>query len=281
MKTSLIRPMPALTAAALVLAASDVAFATFVTRSVGGDSTAASIQAIVDVFRADIGATNNGSAAGPLLGGRREINWDDGGAAITTSTTPFFAFQNIRGATFTTPGTGFVQAPASGLATQFGQAGYATNFTAFSAQRLFTPIGSNITEVTFSVPGSNGVIPASVGGFGAVFSDVDEATSSRLQFFNLAGGEIFSQTVPAGSVNAGSFSFLGASGNAGEQIFRVRITSGSVPVGVADGLNSDVVTVDDFIFREPVPIPEPTTVLFGLGLLGACLGGRPRRARLA
>ena len=42
--------------------------------------TAASIQAAVDQFRADLGP-NNGVVAGSQPGGRREINWDGGGAA--------------------------------------------------------------------------------------------------------------------------------------------------------------------------------------------------------
>ena len=45
--------------------------------------TAASIQAAVDQFRADLGP-NNGVATGSQPGGRREINWDGGGAAART-----------------------------------------------------------------------------------------------------------------------------------------------------------------------------------------------------
>ena len=43
--------------------------------------TAASIQSMVDEYRAALGAPN-GNAPGPILtGGRREINWDGGGDA--------------------------------------------------------------------------------------------------------------------------------------------------------------------------------------------------------
>ena len=42
---------------------------------------AAAIQDTVDNFRAVIGGVNNGNVAGPLDTGRREINWDGGGAA--------------------------------------------------------------------------------------------------------------------------------------------------------------------------------------------------------
>ncbi len=263
----------------LGLAVTDGAVAGFVTRSVGGDATAASIQATVDLFRADLGNPNNGNAVGPLLTGRREINWDGGGVSTTTNSgAPFFGFQNIRGAAFSTPGTGFVQATPAGLGADFGQPSYGTSFSAFSAQRLFSPVGSNVIDITFFQPGSNGTIPATVSGFGAIFSDVDLANTTRLQFFDFQGNELFNQTVPASTVSNGGFSFLGAKGNAGEKIFRVRVPLGNVLLGSVDGGGLDVVTVDDFLYSEPVPIPEPTTAIFGLGLAMACLTGR-RRAK--
>ena len=91
------------------------AFASAITFSAAG-ADIASITPTVNAFRAAIGGVNNMNSAGPLASGRREINWDGGGAATTSSPTPFNGFQNIRGALFTTPGTGFLQArlrPAS------------------------------------------------------------------------------------------------------------------------------------------------------------------------
>lgn len=269
----------ALGALGFCLLGSGPAFAGFVTFSAAGDTTAASIQATVDSFRAALGNPNNANNPGPLPTGRREINWDGGGAATTVSGNPFNGFQNIRGASFATPGTGFVQATPAGLATQFGQPSYATTFGVFSAQRLFTPIGSNILDVTFSQPGTNGFVRASVGAFGAVFSDVDLAGTTRMQFFDIVGNEIFNQTVVPATVSTGGLSFLGAQGNAGEDIFRVRLTLGNTALGAVDGGGIDVVTVDDFLYSEPVPIPEPTTAIFGVGLALACLTGRGRRAR--
>jgi hypothetical protein len=278
MKFPSLSQLSALGVLALGLASSHTAFAGFVTRSIGGDATAASIQATVDLFRADLGNPNNGNAVGPLLNGRREINWDGGGAATTLSGNPFNGFQNNRGALFATPGTGFVQATPAGLGTQFGQPSYATSFGVFSAQRLFTPIGSNIFDITFFQPGSGGSIGASVDGFGAVFSDVDLAGTTRIQFFDILGNELFNQTVLPATVSNGGLSFLGAKADAGEDIFRVRITAGNVLPGSLDGAGLDPVTVDDFLYSEPVPIPEPTTAIFGAGLVLACLSGRRRRA---
>jgi hypothetical protein len=55
--------------------ASSLASGAFIVHEVGGDSTVASIQPTVDAFRAALGNPNNVNAAGPLSGGRREINW--------------------------------------------------------------------------------------------------------------------------------------------------------------------------------------------------------------
>ena len=113
---------------------------------------AADIQDEVDAFRAALGDPNNGNDPGPLAGGRREINWD-GGGAVTPSVvpTPFTGFEDTRGATMTTPGTGFIQAAPADLGVQFGNPSYATTFAAFSPLRLFVPIGSNVTEDRKSV----------------------------------------------------------------------------------------------------------------------------------
>src|SRR5881397_2963974 len=133
--------------------------------------TAASIQSTVDAFRGALGNPNNGNASGPLASGRREINWDGGGANDTTTApvTPFNVFLNTRGSQFTTPGIGLSQAPPSGgaqggLAVLFNNPSYATIFTPFSNFRLFTPVGSNITDALFFLPGSTGNIPATVSG---------------------------------------------------------------------------------------------------------------------
>ncbi len=264
------------------LASPGVVGASFIVESIGGDTLTASIQATVDAFRADLGNPINGNAPGPLSSGRREINWDGGGVATTQSGTPFTGFGNNRGAVFTTAGTGFVQAPPpSGLDTFFSNPTYATIFSTFSSPRLFTPIGSNITDVSFFVPGTNTTIPATVSGFGAVFTDVDGGSSTRIQFFDIANNELFNQNVLPGTVSDGSLSFLGATANAGERIFRVRITSGNTALGPNDNPvgGVDIVAMDDFLYAEPQAIPEPSSLLLlGSGLAGLRgVGGRRRR----
>jgi hypothetical protein len=232
--------------------------------------TAPSIQSTVDAFRAALGDPNNGNAAGPLTTGRREINWDGGGNTDTTPpATPFIGFLNIRGAQFTTPGTGLSQAPPSGgaqggLVTLFNNPTYANIFGTFSAPRLFTPFGSNQTDAWFSIPGTNGGTPAVVKGFGAVFTDVDLPeghlrsrlsslkASTLMDYYDVAGQRIFSAFVPAAPGNA-SFSFLGIVFN-DARIARVRIITGNKDPGPEDGNGIDIVMMDDFIYGEPQAI---------------------------
>jgi hypothetical protein len=254
-----------------ILTLANSAQATPVVFSIGGDNTTASIQTTVDNFRAAIGNPNNGNGAGDLGSGRREINWDGGATNITTPApggTPFNVFLNNRGAQFTTPGTGFTQAvPGADIA---GNATYSTTFGVFSQSRLFTPLGSNITDGTFFIPGTNGGAGAFVSAFGAVFTDVDSATSSKIDYFDVNGNLLTSVFVPAGTTANGSLSFLGVLFNAGERIGRVHITSGNVAPGPNDSLGVDVVVMDDFIFSEPRRIPEPAAgqlALFGILVL--------------
>src|SRR5262245_41045589 len=106
---------------------------------------AGDIQATVDAFRDALGNPNNGNAPG-TVGGRREINWDGGGATTPSpGGTPFTVFQNTRGATMTTDGSGFIQAAPAHLALEFTNPDYTTTFAAFSRLRLFVPIGSKVT----------------------------------------------------------------------------------------------------------------------------------------
>jgi len=195
-----------------------------------------------------LGNPNNGNAAGPLAGGRREINWDGGGGVSATALagTPFNGFLNTRGAQFTTLGSGFIQGTPEGFATQFGNASLSTSLADFSPLRIFSPIGSNVTDIGFFIPGPNAASqPATVTGFGAIFTDVDLPNSTSIEFFDIHNNSIFSQAVLPGTVPNGSFSFLGIA-NAVERIFHVRITSGNAPIGP----NTEAGGVDDALLLE-------------------------------
>ena len=235
--------------------------------------TIESIQGTVDAFRAALGEPNNANDPGPLASGRREINWDGGGNNFTTTepVTPFNVFLDSRGAQLTTPGTGLTQAPPAadpvmfppgGLAGLFNNPTYGTIFSTFSPERLFTPVGSNITEAVFFQPGTNGATPATVTGFGAVFTDVDQPDGSKkrgnrrgstlLKYFDADGKLLFSSFVPA-SPGDGSLSFFGIVFD-DARIAQVRITSGNVAPGPDDDGKQDVVVMDDFLYGEPQPL---------------------------
>ena len=239
----------------------------------------ASITDTVNDFRAALGNPNNANNPGPLSSGRREINWDGGGPPVidgTAPVTPFTVFQNTRGATFTTPGTGLTQAAATGgaLSLDLINPQYATLFAPFSANRLFAPIGSNITNGVFSIPGTGGTTPAGVSGFGAVFSDIDLVGTS-IAFATTAGG-IGPIAVPTFTGNQ-TFSFLGILLGPGEGLITgVRIVTGTTALGPSESPTVDLVVMDDFLFAEPRAIPSPAALL----LLSAALVGLAAFSRL-
>jgi hypothetical protein len=229
-------------------------------------TNAASIQSTVDAYRAALGDPNNGNNPGPLKNGRREINWDGGNPNILDTTapvTPFNVFLNTRGSQFTTPGMGLSQAPPSGgpqggLAVLFANPTYGKIFRTFSPSRLFTPVGSNITEASFFIPGTNGTVQAKVRGFGAVFTDVDQPDgngrgnrrgSTLIDYFDQQGRLIFSSFVPASPGDA-SLSFFGIVFK-DARIASVRIKTGDVAPGRNDDERHDIVMMDDFIYSEP------------------------------
>src|SRR3546814_2986824 len=69
-----------------------------------------------------------------------------------------------------------------------------------SSPRLFAALGSNVMDVLFTVPGTTDV-PAVSSGFGAVFTDVDLAGVTTLEFFDPLGQSI--QTLAVDVFNGG------------------------------------------------------------------------------
>jgi hypothetical protein len=217
----------------------------------GADASA--IGARVDAFRADLGDPNN-AAGGPAQSGRREINWDgvpDTVAAPNLLPSDFFNKNSARGVVFATPGSGFSVSANDGIApVRFGDINpaYTTAFNVFSAQRLFSPLGSNTTEVRFFVPGTS--TPATVSGFGAVFTNV-QTVGTTIEYFDGQGTSLGVFPVPV-SPPAG-LSFLGASFSGGPGVGRVRITTGTTALGPStnDGYGTNLVVMDDFLYGEP------------------------------
>jgi len=224
---------------------------------------AASIQSSVDAYRAAL--ENPDSRNGwPLASGHREINWGEGSGNDTTKApaTRFDIFLNTRASEFITAGgvppTG---GPQGGLTALSNNRSYGTNFKTFSPLRLFTPLGSNITEALFFLPSAKGNTRATVRGFGAVFTEVaqpDECdraqkhgkhgASTRMEFFGTNGASLFSSFVPA-APGDGSLSFFGVVYN-DARIARVRITTGDVAPDPGSQRKNDFVMMDDFIYGE-------------------------------
>lgn len=240
---------------------------------------AASIQDTVNAFRDGLGLLNPFEPAN-FAGGRRQINWDAAPDAVSAPNSfpgDFFNFSaspRARGIEFTTPGSGFQLSAtaASGEGIEFDNINntYSNLFSTFSAERLFTPIGSNVTEVKFFDP-ANQTTPALVRGFGAVFSDVDITGASFLEFFDANGEQLQKVNVFLGGDNE-DLSFGGLLFDE-PVIGSVQITTGTAALGgdvfEIPSAGIDLVVLDDFIFGEPAPIPEPASArLLGLGILG-------------
>ena len=231
----------------------------------GTTNVDAALLAARDAFRVDVGGGTTAAANGSFGGVRREINWDGvpaSQASPNNLNANFFNTTSPRGVLFSTPGTGFRVSSAtsdpSAAPVNFGDinAAYSATFQAFSPQRLFTAIGSNMLDVNFYVAGTT--TAALTNGFGAIFSDVDLQGSTSLQFFDV-------NNLSLGTFNAGIgvFSFLGVSFGT-PSISRVRITSGNgaLGAGINDGGQTDLVVMDDFIYGEPSPtstVPEPSS----------------------
>jgi hypothetical protein len=215
------------------------------------------ISAALSEFRDLLGTLNVAPGA---VSGRREVNWDGVPAGITNNNLfpgDFFgAFDPLlpngrkRGLISSTDGTGF---SVSDNDFMFINPTYPLQFNAFSPLRTFIAVGSTITDNVFKVPGTN--IDATVQGFGVVFSDVNNASSTFMELYD-HDRLIGSFKVPnVGNNEPGQFSFLGVYCTE-EKITRVRIHSGSAALSagqndLSDGGGEDLVVMDDFIYSEP------------------------------
>jgi hypothetical protein len=212
----------------------------------------------VDEFRALLGA-DNGGAPVQSTSGRREINWDavpDDLAAPNALPADFFnaaTEPRARGVILETPGDHVAVSAKTGnpagAAVRFGDINpsYTDTFRAFSEERLFSPVGSNVVNLHFNVPGTT--TPAVVNGFGAVYTDVDRKESAAFEYFDAKDKSLGKFAVP---VSKDGYSFLGVA-FANPIVARVKIVYGNNKLGPKDGKKYDVAVMDDFIYGEPQP----------------------------
>lgn len=218
------------------------------------------IRAKVEEYRALLGGPDNGGTPGTQPSGYRSINWDglpDELSAPNLYAPDFFNDTKpprARGALLATPGQGLMvsadgENPA-GAPPRFGNINdsYSNIFTAYSGERMFSPVGSNIVDLTFFVPGTQ--TPAVVRGFGAVYADVD-TDHTAFEYFDAAGKSLGTFATP---ISDNGLSFLGVAFSE-PIVHRVQIAYGTTALGPADGPQSDVAVMDDFIYGEPQAIP--------------------------
>jgi hypothetical protein len=214
------------------------------------------ITATAEAYRQALGGENNGGEPGSKATGFREINWDslpDELSAPNLYVSDFFnapEAPRARGAVITTPGIGLMVSADSdnptGTLPRFGNLNllYPDSFTTFSEERLFSPVGSNIADLTFFVPGTN--TPAVVRGFGAVYVDID-TDHTAFEYFDINGNSLGKYQAP---IADNGLSFLGVVFPEAV-VHRVRIAYGTAALGPDDGTENDVAVMDNFIYSEP------------------------------
>jgi hypothetical protein len=204
-------------------------------------------------FRSQLGNLNTTTG---MTVGRREINWEGVPDSIMglrmpndffNPTVPGSPVARQRGLVYIGGDNAVVSktnfADINALA--------ASEFGAFSGTKTFAVTNALLWPVNFRVAGTN--TDAVVMGFGIVFSDVDKANSTFIEFFfeERSLGKFF---VPPHD-NTTNFSFLGVYFPV-EKVTHVKVGhDGKLSDGgkdISQGGTSDLVILDDFIYSEPV-----------------------------
>jgi hypothetical protein len=221
---------------------------------IAGDS--AGILNTLNQFRKILGDSLN--VVPGKTSGRREVNWDGVPANFTNNNTfppDFFNLTDPAGANGRKRGLVYLNtgSPLRLDSSSFKDidATYAIQFAPFSQKKAIASANSTTSEIVFKVPGTNR--DASVQGFGIIFSDVDDANSTSLQFFN--GTKDLGIYKAAAENGNATFSFLGVH-FATEKVTRIKIIAGNGVLAagtkdISNGGSKDLVVYDDFFYDEP------------------------------
>lgn len=220
-------------------------------------SASGDITAKLAEFRTRLGDQLN-TAPGPFTTGRREINWDAVPVTFTNNNNfPHDFFGSFDPALPNGRKRGFVITNTTDAfrvdTTDCKEinALYEQELDIFSPKRIFAAIGSNTTDCAFRIPGTS--TAAFIKGFGVVFSDVDVAGSTHIEFFS--GEKSLGKFNAPVRTAASSISFLGVY-FPDDRVTGIRITTGdgklsSATLDVSNGGSKDIVAMDDFLYNEP------------------------------
>src|SRR6185369_3781288 len=150
-------------------------------------SSTGDVTTVLTQFKTQLGDPVNGAPNQTI--GRREVNWEGiPSANVNNNTFPldFFNLTDPNGANGRKRGLVYVNtgSPIRIDSSAFVDidASYPGQFKAFSGKKALIASGSNVSEIVFKVAGTN--TDAFIKGFGIVFSDVDDANSTTLEFYN-------------------------------------------------------------------------------------------------
>lgn len=217
-------------------------------------SASGDITARVNEFRQLLGDKVNTTPG--ATGGRREINWDGVPEELLGKPLPANFLNNTEPGAPASQQRGLVyesetfQVSKANFAEVNAEA--AGEFSAFSGSRTFTNTSTNLWGIGFEEPGQD--VPATVRGFGVVFSDVDVANNTSLEFFdgNKSLGRFFAPVQSQGSKH----SFLGVYFKK-QRVTRIVVQHGNGLLNkgekdISAGGATDLVILDDFMYDEPV-----------------------------
>jgi hypothetical protein len=212
------------------------------------------IDGAINDFRNRLGSLNTTLGA---TSGRREVNWDGVPDSMVGHPLPNDFFNPTELNAPVALQRGLIYSPSFGEF-QVSKSNFnnidpsATGeFAAYSGNKTFANVTTNLWPINFQVAGER--TEAFTKGVGIVFSDVDLANSTSLEFFEgeKSLGKFF---VPPHDVSS-SFSFLGVYYPGDEHITKVIVRHDGILADgqkdISTGGQHDLVIFDDFIYGEP------------------------------